>query len=167
MIRYDKYLWYVLKHKWFVIIECFKVGLFFRGLMHDNDKFLISMIIPYTKKFYSKDDSDITTCRDKTGYYNPMLNSDDDFKIAILKHFHKNRHHWQHWILPTTLNEEKYIAFPMSKIDVMEMLCDWKGASKAQGNKNYSIKEWFDINEKNMILHPDSKKIIIELLNKE
>jgi hypothetical protein len=35
-----KYLNYLLRHKWYVGIECFKKGLIWRGLVHDLSKFL-------------------------------------------------------------------------------------------------------------------------------
>jgi len=38
-MRYLKYLKYLLRHKWFVMLECFKEGLFWLGLTHDLSKF--------------------------------------------------------------------------------------------------------------------------------
>ena len=40
MTRYDRYLWYVIRHKWFVGVECVKRGLWWRGLVHDLSKFV-------------------------------------------------------------------------------------------------------------------------------
>jgi len=51
-MKYLKYLKYILKHKWYVMIECFKNGLIWRGLMHDLSKFLPSEFIPYANFFY-------------------------------------------------------------------------------------------------------------------
>ena len=49
---YYKYLQYVIKHKYYVMIECFKVGLYWRGLVHDMSKFRPSEFIPYARYFY-------------------------------------------------------------------------------------------------------------------
>lgn len=166
MVRYDKYLMYVLRHKWFVMIECFKKGLFIKGLFHDSDKFLPSSFIPYAKRFYGKG-KDIKSGRDKTGYYNPFLNSEHDFQIALKNHVHRNKHHWQYWVHITKTNDDLFVTYPMSEKDIIEMICDWKGAGRAQGNMNYSPKEWFEINRKNMILHEDTIKIINDLLEEK
>lgn len=54
MIKYLKYLRYLLRHKWYVGIECFKRGLYWRGIIHDMSKFRPAEFIPYTNFFYGK-----------------------------------------------------------------------------------------------------------------
>ena len=49
---YWKYLKAVLKHKWFVFIECRKLGIPWLGVIHDLSKFLPSEFIPYARYFY-------------------------------------------------------------------------------------------------------------------
>ena len=52
MTKYLKYLWYVIRHKWYVGIECFKKGLYWQGLVHDSSKLFPSEFIPYARYFY-------------------------------------------------------------------------------------------------------------------
>ena len=163
-VRYDKYFKYVCRHKWFVMKECFKVGLYWRGLIHDLDKFYPSAFISYSKRFYGNG-NDISTGRDSTGYYNPMENSELDFQLSLKDHVTKNKHHWQYWVLPTSANNEKMVLFNMDLKSIFEMICDWKGAARAQGNMNYDPKEWFKIHDKNMILSEESKNSIMVILN--
>lgn len=157
MTRYDKYLIYVLKHKWFVMIECFKVGLYWRGIAHDFDKFLPSLFIPYARRFFGPG-KDIKSGRDKTGYYDPTKGADEKFKAAVQKHLLKNKHHWQYWNVD---------AQPMPLKYVKEMVCDWKGAGRAQGNTNYSPLKWFEANKKTMIIHKHTEALIKKVLQQE
>src|SRR3972149_1962592 len=92
-----KSLSYLLRHKWYVMIECFKVGLFWRGIRHDISKFLPDEFIPYANFFYKKADK---MKRDGTGYYKPTDTGDKAFDFAWLLHQKRNRHHWQWYLLP-------------------------------------------------------------------
>ena len=47
MAKFFRYLSYVIRHRWFVMIECFKRGLIWRGLTHDLSKFHPSEFFPY------------------------------------------------------------------------------------------------------------------------
>lgn len=68
MMNYFKYFKYLIKHKFYVGIECFKRGLFWQGIIHDWHKFTFKEFIPYANHFFKKN---IVRDRDKTGYYKP------------------------------------------------------------------------------------------------
>ena len=83
--KHFKYLSYVLRHKWYVLIECCRLGIPWRGLVHDISKFLPSEWYPYVEKFYGKNPSSTSVkCK---------------FDKAWLRHQHCNPHHWQYWLL--------------------------------------------------------------------
>ena len=63
-MKHFKYASYVLRHKLFVGLECFKVGLFWRGLVHDLSKLRPSEWLPYARHFYGHETS---KARDRTG----------------------------------------------------------------------------------------------------
>lgn len=158
MKKYFKYLKYVIRHKWFVLLECFRVGIPWRGIIHDLSKFLPSEFFPYANHFYGeashhKDGShaprEIKTGRDETGYYKPTDTGDLKFDFAWLLHQKRNRHHWQWWILPEDQGGMKVLAMPEKVI--LEMLCDWRGAGRAQHNKT-GVKEWYVANREKMLL---------------
>ena len=162
MGRYSKYFSYVFRHKLYVTIECFKKGLFFRGLLHDLSKFRPSEWFPYARFFYDKDGSKKTR-RDKTGYYKPTDTGDDKFDFAWLLHQKRNDHHWQWWICPQ--EGRGYKTFAMSNKAIMEMHCDWIGAGRAQGIDNWDdVRPWYRINKDKMILHPDTRVRIEDLI---
>ena len=70
MKKYTKYLNYVLRHKWYVMIECFKRGQYWRGIMHDMSKFRPSEFIPYAIYFYEDYNRDWKKLRDGINCYN-------------------------------------------------------------------------------------------------
>lgn len=160
MRRYISYLKYVVRHKHFVMTECFKVGLIWRGIMHDLSKFLPSEFIPYAKHFYNKDGSK----RDETGFYDPNNTGNNSFDIAWLLHQKRNKHHWQFWILPKDDGDIRVLEMP--KKYILEMVCDWVGAGKAQGfispkhDKYKETRKWYGMNKDKMQLHSDTRKMV-------
>lgn len=88
MRRYTSYIWYVLRHKWFVFWECLKLGVpIWIALAHDWDKFLPGMIVAYARAVRDKNGKDIRA--DKAS---------PEFAHAWMMHQHRNKHHWQHWL---------------------------------------------------------------------
>lgn len=148
MQKYVKYLGYVLRHKWYVFLECWRARIIWQGIIHDWDKFLLSEFIPYANYFYGYP-------RDKTGYYKPTDTGDEEFDFAWLLHQKRNKHHWQWWILPDDDGGTKILE--MSTKYCIEMLCDWRGAGKAQGYGDNTA-EWYKINGKRMQLHRETRK---------
>ena len=71
MNKYFKYFHYIIRHKWFVFLECYKEGIIWRGITHDLSKFLPSEFFPYANHFYGEKNSDIKKGRDESGYYKP------------------------------------------------------------------------------------------------
>ena len=141
-MKYLYYLKYVIRHKWFVMIECFKYGLYWQGIVHDISKFLPSEFFPYVNHFYGGKGKEVIG---RIGYYKPIDTGDKEFDFAWLLHQKRNKHHWQWWLLPEDDGGVKKLEMPLKYIK--EMLCDWKGAARAQGvgNKknNYLVKEWY------------------------
>jgi len=100
-MKHFKYLSYVLRHKWFVFVECCKVGIIWRGMMHDLSKFLPSEWIPYTRYFYgSYPDWSKMASGEKEHYFGLTKEGiERDFDFAWLLHQKRNKHHWQWWLL--------------------------------------------------------------------
>lgn len=181
MNKYLRYLWALLRHKWFVGVECFREGLFWRGIIHDWSKFLPDEFIPYANFFYG----------DKKVWK-------DRFNLAWNKHQKRHDHHWQFWMLVEDYPEdvwsvstdgvkiyherlpdiELHPAFTMSPDSFTsltnhllraslviamsdkarrEMLCDWKGANRAY-NAKQTLNEWY-LQRQHLMqarLHPDT-----------
>ena len=150
MVRYDKYLRYVLRHKWYVFLECYKLGISWRGIVHDLSKFRPSEFVPYARHFYSPE------YVVPEGHYDKAKDvADAAFDMAWLKHQHRNPHHWQSWLL--IQDEGGVVAFDMFDAYRREMLADWHGAGIAQGYGN-NTEEWYRKTRHNMTLHLETRE---------
>ena len=161
MKKHWKYLNYIIRHKWYVMIECFKIGLIWRGLVHDLSKFLPDEWFPYANYFYGPKGTK-TSRRDKTGYYKPYETGDAKFDMAWLKHQKRNKHHWQWWVLPK--DDGGTVLMPMPVTYVLEMICDWQGAGRARGYGN-DILSWYQTNRDNMCLAGVTRFLVDSLVH--
>lgn len=151
IIGYLQYLKYIIRHKYYVMIECFKYGLYWRGLIHDISKFLPSEFFPYVKYFY------INERFEKYKIEYNKIEDDKKFNYAWLFHIKRNPHHWQHWVLLE--DEGNIIPLDMPYKYIIEMICDWIGASKTQGYGN-NIKEWYKKNKDKMKLSIKTRSLV-------
>ncbi len=126
-MKHWEYLKYLLRHKWYVAIECWERGLYIHAFTHDLSKFRLSEWIPYAQYFYGnfKDDAGVNA----------------DFDLAWLAHQHRNKHHWQWWVLREDEGKTKTVFIPIKY--VKQMACDWIGASKAIRGKDAKPAEWY------------------------
>jgi len=144
---------YVLRHKWFVFVAGYRLGVPWRAFIHDNSKFLPSEWFPYAEYFYGDGRGDTRQTKSKTGYYKPAETRDARFDFAWLLHQRRNPHHWQWWILRE--DEGKTKIFEMSHTYRREMLADWIGAGRAQGKPD--IQTWYLANRRKMVLGPETR----------
>lgn len=152
-----KYLSYVLRHKWFVFLAACRLGIPWRGLVHDLSKFRPSEWFPYVEHFHGRK---AKPWRDSTGYYKPTDTGDPAFDFAWFLHQKRNQHHWQWWTLPEDGGGLKVL--PMSDACRREMLADWRGAGRAQGKPDTLT--WYAKNREKMTLHPDARAWIEQQL---
>jgi hypothetical protein len=131
--KHLQYAGYVLRHKYFVMIECIKLGIVWRGITHDLSKLLPDEWFPYVEYFYGDDESDDVK---------------QAFDQAWLRHIHRNPHHWQFWLLQEDEGELKRLPMPLDVLK--EMLADWRGAGKAQGFDE--IGTWYAKNRDRIVL---------------
>lgn len=152
--------------------ECFKEGLYWRGLMHDMSKFSPKEFIPYANFFYGTNPAAerVKKERKETGYYKPTDTGDLVFDFSWLLHQKRNKHHWQWWVLPEDNGGVKVLR--MNEPYLTEMLCDWIGAGKAQGyispknDRYFETRKWYAVNKDKMQLHPESRLKIETIINR-
>lgn len=175
MKQYFKYLKSVVRHKKFVYQACRQLGVsWLSSVLHDWDKFLPDEFISYANTFYKPNG--------ESQYVESI-----DFAKAWMKHMHRNKHHWQYWlVLPVTkisirkvnimvwdrgiveqiLGDRRQILpndvvtpLPMPHNARLEMIADWFGAGKAY-NPDWTPLEptrWYEKNKDKIILHPDTR----------
>ena len=151
MTKYLKYMQYIIRHKWFVFKECWKMGIIWRGITHDLSKLRPSEFIPYAKYFYG------TPKEVESATVKKM------FDIAWLLHQRRNPHHWQYWLLREDEGDLKIIEMPEKYWK--EMVCDWVGANQAiTGERKYM--EWYERNKEDIRLGPITAELVEEAMQK-
>jgi hypothetical protein len=157
-VRYWAYLKYILWHKWYVFLECCRLGIPWLGIIHDLSKLTVAEFIPYARTFYEPDGTrrdwrkdDGFTDKSQVGLW---------FDYAWLHHQRQNKHHWQYWIL--VQDEDTDAILPMPDIYRREMLADWRGAGKALNLPD--AQTWYTKHRAKIKLHPSTRQWIEEKL---
>lgn len=144
------YTWYLIRHKWFVLIAGLRVGApLWRLIIHDWSKLTPAEWGPYVHSFYG-----------------PRPRSEEvkaEFRLAWLHHQHCNPHHWQHWLLHE--DEGGTRALPIPDKMIREMVADWMGAGRAIKGE-WEVLSWYSAHEHKMVLHPATRERVEELLSK-
>lgn len=146
---YLKYFWRVLIHKWYVLCAGFWTVPIWRLLWHDYSKLSKTEFGPYARRF----------CSGRAGLTDHSADP-DEWQRAWLHHWHKNPHHWEHWV---RISDHGVIPLKMPLTYVLEMIADWKGAGKAYTGSN-DCKPWYLANRDKMVLHPHTQAQIEDLL---
>ncbi len=145
----------LIEHKYFVLIACFKMGIYRQGLTHDLSKFMPSEFLPGVKYFLG-DKSPTTAERKELGY-----------SAAWLHHQGRNRHHFEYWIDYTGKNRGEKASVPMPIKYLAEMVADRYAACKTYNKKQYTQSDPLNyfLRSKDVIaMHPESKEQLEKIL---
>ena len=115
----------ITKHRWKVRKHCFRVGLYWRGLVHDLSKYSWTEFRSGIR-YYQGTRSPNSRERELNG-----------FSLAWIHHKGRNKHHFEYW---TDLNPitRMYEAVQMPNIYFVDMVMDRIAACKIDNGKNYS-----------------------------
>lgn len=148
--KYIKYFIYLLRHKYYIFIECIKNKLFISAIIHDWDKFIPSNFISYSRAL------------NRENFLKEI--EKEKYNRAVFNHRHRSKHHWEYWVAPAPTG---LYLFRIPEKYIKEMICDWICAAKVQ-NKKQKITTWLSKNERKIFIHPDSMtKILYILCRKE
>lgn len=144
----------ITKHRNLVMLHCFKVGLYKRGLLHDLSKygwteFRVGM------KYYQGTRSPNAAERETVGY-----------STAWMHHKGRNKHHFEYWtdILPGT---RVYSPVPMPTEYLVESVMDRIAACKVYRGAEYTDADalaYLDRALDSEMLHPETLKKLHYLL---
>jgi hypothetical protein len=132
--------------------ECFKYGLYLRGLTHDLSKLLPSEFFNYMNYFYDYDNK----CK---RYSKKVI--ENDFNMSWLIHQKRNDHHWQWWIIH--MDDGSTEVMEMNIDALLEMISDWVGAGIAINGKENVI-NWYLDNKDKMLLNEHTRTALEFLL---
>lgn len=150
----------ITKHKIIVMKECFRVGLYKQGLLHDLSKY------SWTEfrvgcKYYQGDRSPNNAEREEKGY-----------SSAWLHHKGRNKHHYEYWIDYSTdgngtIGQSVLSGMRMPENYVVEMFLDRIAASKVYKGDSYKETdplEYYENGKVGELMHEDTRKLLETLL---
>lgn len=136
----------VTKHRFLVMVHCFRVGLYWQGLTHDLSKF------------------SWTEFRAGIRYYqgtrspNVAEREDHGYSLAWMHHKGRNKHHFEYWtdLKPGT---REYGPVPMPTKYLVEMCMDRIAACKTYHGKAYTASdpiEYLNRAKESPLMHPET-----------
>ncbi len=140
-------------HRHRVMYNCFRVGLYYQGLVHDMSKYS-PIEFWHGVKYYQGTRSPNEAEREDIGY-----------SVAWMHHKGRNRHHFEYWN-DVDIHTRQMTPVRMPRRYVAEMFCDRVAASKTYKGKAYtdaSSHEYFCV-EKYRRMHPESEAQLEKLL---
>jgi hypothetical protein len=136
------HLRYLLRHKWFVFVECRKLNVpLWIALVHDWDKLLPDVWFPYVYAHVPSIDERVRIRRRAA------------FTHAKMIHQHRNKHHWQFWVFINDCGEIK--SLPIPDVYRRELLADWRGAGQSMGKPD--LLGWYTECRETMLFHPETR----------
>lgn len=142
-------------HKMAVMKNCFKVGLYKQGLLHDLSKYSPIEFIPGVI-YFQGDRSPNNAQREAEGC-----------STAWLHHKGRNKHHYEYWI-DYALDKDKGLAGMKMPVEyVVEMFCDRIAASKIYYKDKYTDAtslEYYNKGHDHYVIHPESDALLKKLL---
>ena len=144
----------ITKHRWIVRQGCFRIGLYWRGLVHDLSKYSPTEFC-VGAKFYQGNRSPNAAERDEKGY-----------SEAWIHHKGRNRHHYEYWtdMHPVSM---VYEPVPMPRKYLCEMVMDRRAACIVYEGKNYtdsSALRYFMRSRERVLMHERTQKELGYLL---
>ena len=145
----------ITRHKILVMKECFQVGLYKQGLLHDLSKY------SWTEfrvgcKYYQGDRSPNNAEREKTGC-----------SLAWLHHKGRNKHHYEYWIDYGDNKDAAMTGMKMPVRYVVEMFLDRIAASKIYKGAAYRDTDplaYFLGGTGQYLMHPETEELLEKLL---
>ncbi len=156
MIKAAEHFRTITKHKMLVMKECFQVGLYLQGLLHDLSKYTWTEF-RVGCRFYQGTQSPNNAERKAKGY-----------SSAWLHHKGRNKHHYEYWVDYGIDGRKCLIGMKMPVRYVVEMFLDRIAACKVYKGSAYQDSDPLDYFQKggtdDYVMHEDTKRLLTTLL---
>lgn len=142
-------------HKYLVMKGCFRLGLFWQGLMHDMSKYSPAEFW-VGAKYYQGDRSPNNAEREAIGY-----------SSAWLHHKGRNKHHYEYWLDYSAAEGIGVVPARMPVKYVAEMFVDRVAASKVYNGVSYTDADpikYYLKGKKYIQIHPETGELLEYLL---
>lgn len=146
----------ITRHKWIVMKNCFRIGLYRQGLLHDLSKY--------------------SPAEFKTGvlYYqgtrspNAAEKEEKGYSEAWLHHKGRNKHHFEYWTdVSTAADHWQIVGVKMPVNYFAEMVMDRIAASKIYLGREYTDGapyRYFSRSKDYLVMHPETKAMLERVL---
>lgn len=144
----------ITHHKLLVMKHCFKVGLYYQGIMHDMSKYAPSEFL-VGAKYYTGTCSPNAEERKELGY-----------STAWLHHKGRNRHHLEYW-LDYGNSDLGMVGHPMPTKYMVELCMDRIAACKVYHGKDYTDAdplEYLKNSRDSRMMHEKTRAQVVEIL---
>ena len=146
-------------HKLQVMRECFAIGLYYQGIMHDLSKFMPSEFLNGCKYYQDGKRSPNNAEREDKGY-----------SFAWMHHKGRNRHHfvfWTDYSQHAKPGENPVVPVKIPRKYVAEMLMDRIAASKTYLKDQYNQHEplkYYQKGRSHYLMHPQTARELERML---
>ena len=147
VVKTWKHFCLVNKHRWTVFKLCCKVGLPWRGFVHDISKYSPTEFWE-SVKYFNGQKSPISQCRANRGY-----------SLAWIHHKGRNKHHFEYW---EDVSQRGRIPVQIPYEYAVESICDKVAAGMVYRGKDWTPKEvyeYWERKEKNSPIQKNSKSV--------
>lgn len=145
----------ITEHKYLVMKNCFRVGLYKQGILHDLSKYSWTEFKTGIL-YYQGDRSPNAAERELLGY-----------SPAWLHHKGRNKHHFEYWIDFSMNLDEGLVGNPMPLKYVAEMFMDRIAACRVYKGSAYtdsSPLEYYNRTRERIVIHKDTRALLERLL---
>lgn len=144
----------ITHHRLLVMAGCFRVGLYWQGLVHDLSKYSPTEFFTGAKYFQGNRSPNTAEREDK------------GFSEAWMHHKGRNRHHYEYW---TDMNRQTrcYESVPMPRKYLVEQVMDRRAACMVYQGKNYTAESalaYFEKSRERELMHPKTRQELELLL---
>ena len=145
----------ITRHRWVVMLGCFRVGLIWQGLTHDLSKYTPTEFL-IGARYFQGDKSPNAAEREEKGY-----------SEAWMHHKGRNRHHYEYW---TDMNRQtrQYESVKMPRRFMVEQVMDRRAACIVYQGDQYtdrSAYDYFMTSRERQLMHPENRQEVEFLLD--
>lgn len=147
-----KHLHTIDHHRFVVMINCFKCGIYKQGILHDLSKYTYSEFHESVKYFQ--------------GTRSPYMYEKEVFGYANgwMHHKGRNKHHWEYWY---DMVDGQWQPLEMPFNYFVEMVCDRVAACKIYQKENYSKESalnYYLTRNDGLYMHPKTNELLKKTL---
>ena len=145
----------ITQHKIMVMKGCFRVGLYWQGLVHDMSKYMPSEFL-VGARYYQGTQSPNNAERKAIGY-----------SSAWLHHKGRNKHHYEYWCDYSSRVPGGILPVPMPDRYIAEMFMDRVAACKVYKKEAYtdcSPLEYYQMGKDPAPMHEYTREVLEKLL---